>query len=159
MIRWKYISKRWKNYFQWKGYLRYWNKMFSTGQKIRFHWPEWRICFKNTFPLDEKKTGVNVWKIDKRCVARKSLSTNRNAFRNTFPLEGKIKLAVAGLSQNRKKRFPLARKNQFPLAGIRLYFKNWSSRFPQTEQKSRNKRILFQLDRKPVSTSRNGEFV
>ena len=133
--------------------------IFEILKQNVFHWPEWRIRFKNTFPLDEKKTSINVWKIDKRCVARKSLSANRNAFRNTFPLEGKIKLAVAGLSQNRKKRFPLARKNQFPLAGIRLYFKNWSSRFPQTEQKSRNKRILFQLDRKSVSTSRNGEFV
>ena len=44
--------------------------------------------------------------------AKKSLSTNRNAFKNTFPTDGKIKLAVAGASQNgRKKLFPLARKS------------------------------------------------
>ena len=37
-------------------------------------------------------------------LARKSLSTNRNAFKNTFPLDGKIKLAVAGVSQNGRKK-------------------------------------------------------
>ena len=42
-------------------------------------------------------------------LAKKSLST-RNAFKNTFPQDGKIKL-VAGVSQNgRKKCFPLAKK-------------------------------------------------
>ena len=86
-------------------------------------------------------------------LARKSLSTNRNTFKHTFPLDKKIKLAVAGESQNRR------RKKLFPLAGIRLFFKNWISQFPQTEQKSLNKRILFQLDRKSVSTSENGEFI
>ena len=36
----------------------------------------------------------------------------QNLFTNTFPLEGKIKLSVAGESQNgRKKWFPLARKS------------------------------------------------
>ena len=57
-----------------------------------------------------------------------------------------------------KKWFPLA-KNQFPPAEIRLFFENWISRLPQTEQKSLDKRILFELDRKSVSFCRNGEFV
>ena len=48
-----------------------------------------------------------------------------------------------------KKWFPLA-KNQFPPAEIRLFFENWISRLPQTEQKSLDKRILFELDRKSV---------
>ena len=60
----------------------------------------------------------------------------QDLFTNTFPLDGKIKLSVAGVSENgRKKRFPLARK------------------------KSPSKRILFQVDRKLVSNDRNGEFV
>ena len=93
-------------------------------------------------------------------LARNSLSTNPNAFRNTFPLDGKIKLAVAGvcLKMEGKNGFHQP-ENQFPPAGIRLFFKNWISRFPKTEQKSLDKRILFQLDRKSVSSSRNGEFV
>ena len=81
-------------------------------------------------------------------VAKKSFSTNRNAFKNTFPLDGKIKL-VAGVSQNgRKKNGFHQPENLFPVAGIKLFFKNWISRFPQTKQKSPNKRILLQLDRK-----------
>ena len=46
-------------------------------------------------------------------LARNSLSTNPNAFRNTFPLDGKIKLAVAGvcLKMEGKKWFPLTRKS------------------------------------------------
>ena len=50
-------------------------------------------------------------------------------------------------------------ENQFPLAGIRLFFKNLISQFLQTEKKYLNKRILFQVDRKLVSTSGNEEFV
>ena len=46
-----------------------------------------------------------------------------------------------------KKRFHQL-ENQFPLAGIRLFFKYWIFRFPKTgKKKSLNKRILFQLDR------------
>ena len=46
-------------------------------------------------------------------LARKSFFTNQNAFKNTFPQEEKIKLAVAGVYQNgrKKKWFPLARKS------------------------------------------------
>ena len=69
------------------------------------------------FPLDKKKTGANVWYLHKSLaemsekqtkkvfpLARKSLSTNRNAFKNTFLLDGKIKLAIAGVSQNESKK-------------------------------------------------------
>ena len=48
-------------------------------------------------------------------------------------------------------------ENQFPLSGIRFIFKNLISLFLQTEKRSLNKRILFQLDGKLVSISRNGE--
>ena len=87
-------------------------------------------------------------------LPRKSLFTYRNAFKNTFPLNGKIKLAVAGVSQNRRKKME---ENQFAPAEIRLFFKNWVSHFPQTGKKSLNNGILFQI--KSVSTSGNGEFV
>ena len=50
-------------------------------------------------------------------------------------------------------------KNQFSLTGIRLFFKNWISPVPTNRKKSLNKRILFQVDRKSVSTSGNEEFV
>ena len=65
--------------------------------KLRFHWTE-----KN----GRNVTGRNVWKIDQKAfpLARKSLSTNRNAFQNRFPLDGKIKLAVADVSQNGRKK-------------------------------------------------------
>ena len=49
-------------------------------------------------------------------------------------------------------------ENQFPLAEIRLFFKNLISWFPQTNKKSLNKRILFEVDKKSVSTNWNGEF-
>ena len=48
--------------------------------------------------------------------------------------------------------------NQFPPAGITLFLKDWISRFPQPEQKSLNKIILFELDRKSVSTSIENSF-
>ena len=60
----------------------------------------------------------------------------QDLFTNMFPLDGKIKLSVAGVSENgRKKWFPLARK------------------------KPPSKRILFQVDRKLVSNDRKWEFV
>ena len=50
--------------------------------------------------------GINVEKIDKKTfpLAKKSVSTDRNAFTNTLPLDGKIKLAVAGVSQIGRKK-------------------------------------------------------
>ena len=64
-------------------------------EKVGFHLPE------NPFPLSWMKdsfpkyvstrraktiSGINVWKIGKKAIplARKSLSTNRNAFKNMF---------------------------------------------------------------------------
>ena len=47
----------------------------------------------------------------------------------------------------------------FPLAGIRLFFKNWTFLwFPLAGKSSLNK-TMFQIVRKSDSTSRNGEFV
>ena len=46
-------------------------------------------------------------------------------FKNTFPLNVKIKVAVAGLSENRRKKwYPLARKSvsTIPLAGVTFFF-------------------------------------
>ena len=49
-------------------------------------------------------------------------------FTNTFPLDGKIKLRMAGVHKNgRKKKDFHEPENQFPRAGIRLFFKNWIS--------------------------------
>ena len=84
-IRLKDISKRWKNCFQWKGCLRYWNEMVSTSRKIRFHWPEWRICFKNTFSLDEKKTVINVW-----CLHKSLAETSEKLIKKTVSTCQKI---------------------------------------------------------------------
>ena len=45
-------------------------------------------------------------------------------FTNTFPLDRKIKLSVAGVPENgRKKIVFFSQKSQFPQAGIRLFFK------------------------------------
>ena len=52
----------------------------------------------------------------------------QNMFTNTFPLDGKIKLSVAGVSENgRKKNGVHEPENEFPQEGIRLFFKNWLS--------------------------------
>ena len=58
-------------------------------------------------------------------LARKSLSTNLNAFKNMFPLDGKIKLAVAGVSQDgkQKKLFPLASKSVSTSSNIVIFQK------------------------------------
>ena len=77
-----------------------------------------------------------------------------------FPLDGKIKLAVAGVSETgKKKQFPLARKS---VSASRYKVNFWKivfSGFDKQKKKSLNKIILFQLDRKSVSTSGNGESV
>ena len=57
-------------------------------------------------------------------LPRKSLFTNRNAFKNMFPLERKIKLAVAGVYQNGRKKGFYSPEKKLPLAGIRLFFIN-----------------------------------
>ena len=81
----------------------------------------------------------------------------QNLFTNALALDGKIKLLVAGVSENGRKINGFHKsENLFSLTGIRLFFKNWIS---TTRKKSQNKRILFQVDRKSVSTGRNGEFV
>ena len=92
-----------------------------------------------------------------------SQRTPFDLFANAFPLNGKISLSVAGVSENgRKKWFPLARKsvstsrNYFSNYFLRLFFKNCVS---ASTKRSPNKTILFQVDRKSISTSRNGEFV
>ena len=58
-------------------------------------------------------------------LARKSLSTNLNAFKNMFPLDGKIKLAVAGVSQDgkQKKWFPLASRSVSTSSNIVIFQK------------------------------------
>ena len=50
---------------------------------------------------------------------------------------------------------PLARKS-VSTSRKKVIFKNWIS---PSRKKCPNKRILFQVDRKLVSTSMNGEFV
>ena len=68
---------------------------------------------------------------------------------NTFPLNGKIKLSVTGGSDNGRKNGFHKPGNQFPLAGIRLFFKNWIS---TSRKKPPNKSVLLQVERKWVST-------
>ena len=46
-----------------------------------------------------------------------------------------------------KKWFPLARKSVSTSRNKVFFLQNWISRYPKTEQKSLNKRTLFQLDR------------
>ena len=76
-----------------------------------------------------------------------------------FPLDGKLKLAVAGLPQNgRKKWFPLARKS-VSTSRNKIIFQKFDCSVPTNKQKSLNKRILFQVDRKSVYTSGKEEFV
>ena len=79
----------------------------------------------------------------------------QDLFTNTFPLDGKIKLSVAGVSENgRKKWFPLARKS-VSTSRNKVIFQIFSL----AEKKCPNKRILFQLDTKSVSIRRNGEII
>ena len=68
--------------------------------------------------------------------ARVCVSTSQNAFNNTFPLDGKINLAVAGVSQTgRKKWFPLAR-NSVSTSRYKVNFsKIGSSGFYKQEKK------------------------
>ena len=64
----------------------------------------------------------------------------QDSFKNTFPQDGKIKLAVTGMSENgRKKWFPLPRRNKVIFHKFDL---------PVSTSRKKNKRILFQLNRK-----------
>ena len=57
-------------------------------------------------------------------LARKSLFSNQNIFENTFPPDGKIKLAVAGVSQNgREKNSFHQTESRFPVVGMENSFK------------------------------------
>ena len=74
----------------------------------------------------------------------------QDLFTNMFPLDGKIKLSVSGVSENGKKCFSLARKSVFTSRNKVVFQKLYSS----SRQRSPNKRIMFQVDRKSFSTSR-----
>ena len=75
----------------------------------------------------------------------------------TFPLDGKIKLSVAGVSKNeRKKKVSTSQKISFHQQELGYFSK---IEFALAEKKSPNKTILFQVDRKSVCTSRNEIFV
>ena len=80
--------------------------MVSISHKISFHLPE------NLLPQPEMQ----------------------NSFKNAFPLDGNIKLAMAGVFENGRKNGFQYPENQFPPAGIRLLFKNWISQFPLTKE-------------------------
>ena len=131
---------------------------------------------KTWFPLARKFVSttqseglVSKLRLSPAEVSEKQIKNRFQQLENPFPLTGmrlKIRFhqpenkASSGRSFSKKilkRQFQPG--NQFPLEGIRLYFKNWISRFPQTERESLNKRILFQLDGKTVSTSGNEEFL
>ena len=66
---------------------------------------------------------------------------------------------MTGMSQTgRKKWFPLARKS-VSTSKNKVIFQKLDLPVSTNRKKSPNKRILFQLDKKSVSTSENGEFV
>ena len=133
-------------------------KYVSTGREKTCHWQKCLKTDKKWFPL-----------------AVKSVFTNWNAFKNTFPLDGKIKLAVAGVSQNgRKKWFLLARvststsrnkvifqKLELPLSANRKKIKIKEYCFNYTEswfpiagmENSFKNKLLF--DEKTASIDRN----
>ena len=79
-------------------------------KKIGFHEPEMLFplarMFLNYVSTRKVKniTGRDVWKIKAFPLARTSPSTKRNVFKNMFSPDGKIKLAVAGVSQNGRKK-------------------------------------------------------
>ena len=110
------------------------------------------------FPLVETifQQNPSFWLVETDFRANNGLARMQHLFTNTFPLNGEIGLSVAGMPKNgRKRMFPLVRKS-VPLAGIRLFFKNGIS---TSKKYLQIKRILFQVDRKSVSTSRKGKFV
>ena len=81
------------------------------------------------------------------------------SFKNTFPLDGKIKLAVARVSKNgKKKRFLLARKS-VSTSRNQVIFQKSDSPFFSIKKNYLNKLMVFQLNRKLVSTSRNGKII
>ena len=81
------------------------------------------------------------------------------SFKNTFPLDGKIKLAVARVSKNgRKKWFLLARKS-VSTSRNQVIFQKSDSPFFSIKKNYLNKLMVFQLNRKLVSTSRNGKII
>ena len=89
-------------------------------------------------------------------LARKCVSARQNA----FTLNGKIKLAVEGVSKiGRKKMVSTTQKISFYQQEQGYFSKTGYSGFHKQKKKSLDKRILFQLDTKQVSTSGNGEFV
>ena len=74
----------------------------------------------------------------------------QDLFTNTFPLDGKIRLLVAGVSENERKKMVSTSRNKVIFEEMDFH---WQKKRP-------NKRIqLFQVGRKSVSTSRNEEFV
>ena len=76
--------------------------------------------------------------------------------RKTFPSDGKIKLSVTGVSENGRRMVSTSQKICFHQQEEDYFSKIG---FPLAKNKCPNKRILFQMDRKSVSTSRNGDFV
>ena len=78
-------------------------------------------------------------------------------FTNTFPLDENTKLSVAKVSENgRKKWFPLARRSISTSRNKKVIFQILDC---TSIKKSPNKQILVEVDRKSVTTSRNGELV
>ena len=77
-------------------------------------------------------------------------------FTNKFPLDGKIKLPVVRVSENERKIwFPPARKS-VSTSRSKVIFQKLDF---HEQKKAPNKKILFQVDRKLVSTIRNGKFI
>ena len=81
----------------------------------------------------------------------------KNSFKNTFLLEKKY-LSLARVSLKWNKINFYYSKNQFPRAEIRFLLQKLLLPSFKIFNRALNKAILFLLDRKFVSTSRNEEF-
>ena len=76
-------------------------------------------------------------------VSTRQVKTIKSIYKYVCTLDGKIQLAVAGVSQNgRKKWFPLARKSVSTCKN-KVVFQKLDFQFPLTEKKALDKRILF----------------
>ena len=76
----------------------------------------------------------------------------------TFPLDGKIKLSVTGVSENGRRMVSTGQKICFHHQE-KDYFSKIGFPLAKNKCSNTNKRMLFQMDRKSVSTSWNGDFV
>ena len=80
----------------------------------------------------------------------------RDLFTNAFPLDGKICLLLTGVSENGMKKMVSTSQKTVSTSRNKIIFKEIDF---HKQKKRPNKRILFQVGRKSVSSSGNEEYV